>query len=233
MRPTVYTNRTVTRRAVRAADVRLVIAVAICGSVAAVVADSALWLSTAAVVGLLVLAIQRVSESDVRDDARLRALPLPLQRTLRATLAALPAGDAKRLLNEVGRQAAVLFSSRPFTFDDPWERSARQNVSELVEAACNVAQEMARLDRAFPPGTPTAADESLLAQALASRRLFEGRLEDAASALAAMYAAGVQHGTPASDRVAELVQEIRADAAATSYAGTELNRLLDGPRRAP
>jgi hypothetical protein len=59
----------------------------------------------------------------------------------------------------------------------------------------------------------------------ASRSLFAGRLEDAASALASMYASGVHHGTPASDRVAELVHEIRADAAASNYAWSEVQRL--------
>ena len=85
---------------------------------------------------------------------------------------------------------------------------------------------MARLDRAFPAGTPSSADDEVVAAAWASRRLFAGRLEDATSALAAMYAAGVAHGTPASDRVAELVNEIRADAAATSHARAEVQKLL-------
>jgi len=103
---------------------------------------------------------------------------------------------------------------------------ARRNVSELLEAACDIAREMARLDRAFPAGTPSSADDEVVAAAWASRRLFAGRLEDATSALAAMYAAGVAHGTPASDRVAELVNEIRADAAATSHARAEVQKLL-------
>ena len=117
MHPTLYTNRTIARQVVRARDVRLIVAVAVSGSIAAVVAHPVFWLSTAALVAMLAVA-QRNGEIDVRDDRRLRSMPLELQRTLRATLAGLPPGDAKRLLNAVGRQAAVLFDARRSAFDD-------------------------------------------------------------------------------------------------------------------
>jgi hypothetical protein len=229
LQPTLYTNRTIARRFVRARDVRLIVAVTVAGSAAAAIGNPVLWISTAAFVGLLAWAQRREGEVDVRDDRRLRSLPLPLQRILRSTLAGLPPGDAKRLLNEVGRQAAILFDARRLAFDEPWGVRARQSVSELVEAACEVARELSRLERAFPIGASPAPDASLIAEVTASRRLFEGRLEDAASALAAMYASGVHQGTPSSDRVAELVQEIRADAAATSHDWSEVERL-SGPR---
>ena len=221
MHPTLYTNRTIARRVVRARDVRLIVAVTVAGSVAAVVATPVLWMSTAAIVALLAVVQHRQGEVDVRDDKRLQSLPLPIQRALRSTLANLPPGDAKRLLNAVGRQAAILFAARASTFDDP----ARQNVSDLVEAACEVAQELSRIDRAVSARALAASDATLRVKLNASRTLFAGRLEDAASALASMYASGVQHGTPASDRVAELVQEIRADAAATSHAWSEVQHL--------
>ena len=224
MLPTLYTNRTIARRVVRARDVRLIVAVSLTGSIAAAMGNPALWLSTASLVALLAWA-QRRKGSDVRDDERLRSLPLPMQRRLRSTLASLAPGDAKRLLNDVGRKAAILFDARRIAFNEPWGVSARQNVSDLVQAACDVAMELSRLERAFPVGASTAPDASLIARVTASRRLFEGRLEDAASALSALYASGVHHGTPASDRVAELVQEIRADAAATSQAWSEVQQL--------
>jgi hypothetical protein len=227
MHPTLYTNRTIARRVVRARDVRVIVAVTMAGSVAAVVANPMLWLSTAAVVGLLAVAQRREGESDVRDDRRLQSLPLPLQRVLRSTLAGLPPGDAKRLLNAVGRQAAILFDARRSVFDEPWGESARQNVSDLVEAACEVALELSRLDRAASAHALPAPDPNLIAKLRASRELFAGRLDDAASALASLYGSGVQHGTPASDRVAELVQEIRADAAATSHAWSEVQKFSD------
>lgn len=227
MHPTLYTNRTIARRVVRARDVRLIIAVTTAGSVAAVIVTPMLWVSTAAIVGLLAIAQRREGEVDVRDDRRLRFLPLPLQRALRATLAGLPPGDAKRLLNGVGRQAAILFDGRRSVFAGPAGANARQNVSDLVEAACEVAQELCRIERAIATSAVSAPDAKLTAQLTNTRSLFAGRLEDAASALASMYASNVHHGTPASDRVAELVQEIRADAAATSHAWSEMQELLD------
>ena len=230
MHPTLYTNRTIARRVVRARDVRLIVAVTTAGSIAAVVANPMLWISTAFLVVLLAVVQRREGEVDVRDDKRLQSLPLPLQRALRSTLAGLPPGDAKRLLNAIGRQAAILFDSRKSPFNGPWGESARQNVSDLVEAACEVAVELSRLERALAVQSSQSADANLIAQLTNSRRLFAGRLEDSASALAAMYASGVNHGTPASDRVAELVQEIRADAAATSHAWSELQTLSDTPR---
>jgi hypothetical protein len=225
MHPTLYTNRTIARRVVRARDVRLIVAVSMAGSIAAVMANPMFWLSTAALVGLLAVVQRRDGDVDVRDDRRLQSLPLPLQRALRSTLAGLPPGDAKRLLNAVGRQAAILFDARRSVFDEPWGESARQNVSDLVEAACEVAVELSRLERAIAAEALSAPDAQIRVKLNASRSLYAGRLEDAASALASMYASGVQHGTPASDRVAELVQEIRADAAATSHAWSELQKL--------
>ena len=115
MHPTLYTNRTIARRVVRARDVRLIVAVTVAGSVAAVVATPVLWISTAAIVALLAVVQHRQSEVDVRDDRRLQSLPLPIQRALRSTLAGLPPGDAKKLLNAVGRQAAILFAARAST----------------------------------------------------------------------------------------------------------------------
>jgi hypothetical protein len=220
MHPTLYTNRTIARQVVRARDVRLIVAVAMAGSIAAVMANPVFWLSTAALV-LLLAAAQRKGDRDVRDDKRLQSLPLPLQRALRATLAGLPPGDAKRLLNGVGRQAAILFAARRSALDT----NAQQNVSDLIEASCEVAVELSRLERAIATNASPASDATLRIKLDASRSLFAGRLEDAASALASMYASGVQHGTPASDRVAELVQEIRADAAASSYAWSEVQKL--------
>ena len=229
MHPTLYTNRTIARRVVRARDVRLIVAVAMAGSVAAVMANPVFWLSTATLVALLAVMQRREGEVDVRDDKKLQSLPLPLQRALRATLAGLPPGDAKRLLNGVGRQAAILFDARRSAFDEP----ARQNVSDLVEAACEVAVELSRVERAIAAHAMPASDAQLRIKLNASQSLFAGRLDDAASALASMYASGVHQGTPASDRVAELVQEIRADAAATSHAWSEIQELSDRRRDVP
>ena len=45
-------------------------------------------------------------------------------------------------------------------------------------------------------------------------------------ALAALFAAGVEHGTPASDRVAELAAVLRDEASVRSRAKAELDAVL-------
>ena len=52
------------------------------------------------------------------------------------------------------------------------------------------------------------------------------RLTNAASALAELYTANVERGTPSTDRVAELTAEISADASARAAATTEMAKLL-------
>jgi hypothetical protein len=232
MRPTLHIDVTslAPRRPIPAADVRLIVAVAAMGSLTAFVVDPAFWFATAAAVALLFLASRRGAAPGSGKDPQVWTLPMPLQRAVRSTLADLPEGDAKRLLADVARHASVLFSRPEPMLERGGVSDSRANVSDLVAASCDVARELARLDRAFPREAPVAADVTLTAQVLASRRLFAARLEDAASALAASYAAGVEHGTPASDRVAELVREIREDAAATSSARSELQQLLDSSR---
>jgi hypothetical protein len=53
------------------------------------------------------------------------------------------------------------------------------------------------------------------------------------AALASLYVAGVVHGSPASDRVAELAEEIKADASARQAAATEISALLGDDPQAP
>jgi hypothetical protein len=62
----------------------------------------------------------------------------------------------------------------------------------------------------------------------AARTMFAKRLGDAALALAALYASGVEHGTPASDRVAELVTTLKEEASVRSETKADLNALLAG-----
>jgi hypothetical protein len=229
MRPTLHIDVTILApgRRMPTADVRLIAAVAVAGSLTALVVGPSFWVATAGAVALLVLASRRGAGPGTPDGPQLWTLPLPLQRAVRTTLADLPEGDAKRLLTEIARHASSLFSRPEALLETGGGADTRANISDLVEASCEVAMELSRLDRAFPREAPVAGDVTLTAQVLASRRLFAGRLEDAACALAESYAAGVGHGTRASDRVAEMVKEIRADAAATSDAHSELQRLLD------
>ena len=93
----------------------------------------------------------------------------------------------------------------------------------------DTALELARLDSALAAresGESAAGDRGLLERFRSARVLFATRLSDAAVALGALYASGVEHGTPASDRVAELVADLTADAGARSAAKRDLDELL-------
>jgi hypothetical protein len=58
-------------------------------------------------------------------------------------------------------------------------------------------------------------------------------LSSAATALASLYVAGVMHGSPASDRVAQLAEEINADASARRAAANEISALLGEGEQPP
>ena len=204
-------------------DVRLILAVALSGSVAAAVVDGTLWLTTAAVIFILIRASHRAHTADSVLSGDLEHFPRHLKRVIHSTRAALPESDAKEFLNALVSQAANVFAPHDSTFDAEWDRKTRRNVAELVEAACGVALDVGRLDLAFARTMET--DGRVTEGLLASRQLFVGRLRDAGSAVAALYAAGVQEGTPASDRVGDLVNEIRADADLTSHARKELDQI--------
>ncbi|HJU76287.1 MAG TPA: hypothetical protein VJ717_21280 [Gemmatimonadaceae bacterium] len=206
------------------ADVRLILAVTISGSVAAVIVDPTLWLTTAVVVFLLLRAGHKAHTPEIETTGDLEHLPARLRRVVRATRGTLPEGEAKEFFNALVSQAANVFAPRDSTFGAEWDRSTRRNVAELVEAACGVALDVARLDLAF---ARTMESNGRVAEGLlATRQLFVGRLRDSVAAVASLYAAGVEGGTPASDRVGDLVGEIRADADLTSHARKELDQLL-------
>ncbi len=212
-----------------ATDVLLILGVAASGSAAAAMTASALWFVTVAVIVVLLVASHRGAAAlGSKGEARLHTLPAPLRGAIAAALSELPEGDAKRCLEHLTERAALLFAPRQSTFDEDWERGTLQQVADLVVAACGVARDIARLDRAVP--SEALPDDHVAAGLIATRRLFVGRLDDASAALAALYSAGVENGTPASDRVGELVNEIRADAALTSHARRELERLLRSTR---
>jgi hypothetical protein len=207
----------------------LVCAVLVTGFMAGMVASPVLWLVTPVVAMLLVRASARAGVAVVPNQADAPELPLRLQRMLHKTLQMLPAGDARQLLGEVVRQARPLFATRDQSFDPKQEDAGRANASELVAACCATALELGRLDELFVHSTsqPSAgATSGLDARYKAARDLFARRLADAASALQALYASGVEHGTPASNRVAELTSELKADASARSQAKNEMDSLL-------
>jgi hypothetical protein len=152
-------------------------------------------------------------------------LPSSLRATVDRTIAQLPEGDARRLLFNAIVQARPLLAPHATALDEQQESATRDNVCSLVEACCTTALQMARLDLASSAGDQASGSDEAKHLA-AARELLAGRLSHAASALSSLYVAGVEHGSPASDRVAELVGEINADASARRAAATEMGALL-------
>jgi hypothetical protein len=96
-----------------------------------------------------------------------------------------------------------------------------------VDACCTTAGDLARLDQfAGDAKADSALNAELTARVTKARELFRERLTNATSALAELYTANVERGTPSTDRVAELTAEISADAAARAAATSEMEKLL-------
>jgi hypothetical protein len=234
-----------TRRpaAAPAADVILILAVVIAGAVAGYVVDAVLWFVTLAVAVMLALASRlgrTRSEGREAGPSELTELPTDLRQVVGAALVQLGEGDAKRMLMAVVQPARLWFGMRESAFDARQDDDTRRHVGDLVAGSCTIALDLARLDAAAaslgmalaeaqPADAPHAAaptDITLAKRYQAARELLARRLGDAASALSALYASGVERGTPASDRVADLVKEIREDASARAAAKSELDALL-------
>jgi hypothetical protein len=224
--------------AIPPADVILMMAVLLLGGAAAFAASPLLWAVTPVVAAMVYYASRQASRGDVVNEQQAPIFPLALQQTITSAMVQLPYGDAHRLLSDVVRQARPLFEARESAFDAAREQETRENVVELVSASCEIALELARLDHTAPPrGAPRpqtqdsatkVAPTDLETRYDKARELLVRRLDDAGVALRELYASGVEHGTPASDRVAGLVTELRADASSRSAARTEMNELL-GP----
>ena len=140
------------------------------------------------------------------------------------------------LLAAIVQQADLLFAARESSFDAAQDSITNVHVAELVRAACATALELANIDAsratvAASMATPTSAQLELTSRLQNARTLMAKRLSDAADALSALYAAGVERGTPASDRVAELAAELRGDASARGEALAEMMALLESKRR--
>jgi hypothetical protein len=153
-------------------------------------------------------------------------LPEGVRSVVDAAFAALPDGDARRQLLGVVIQARPILASRSTTFDAATESASRTNVESLVAACCGTALDLSRLDAVSGAKSGTRRDPSLDARFAAARDMLSKRMSDATAALASLYASGLEHGTPASNRVAELASEISADAKARGAAATEIEQLL-------
>jgi hypothetical protein len=221
-----------TRPTIAPADAVMICAMLASGVIAAVITEPALWLVTPLMAFMALEASKRARTPLTRVEPRVSELPPRIELVVRDSIKRLPAGDAQRLLADIVREARPLFATRSSSFDAASDDAARTQAGELVLASCDTALELARLDALLAPfqdhttSTTPARNDNLLKRYATARDLFAARLTDAAGALGALYAAGVEHGTPASDRVAELVTDLKADAAARSSAKSELDELL-------
>jgi len=199
------------------------------GAAAAWFAAPILWLVTPAVAAVILRAAHAAAVETGAGDV---SLPRALQRIADAALEQLPPGEPRDLLGAVIAPAATLLATRDSDFDARANTVLHENVAGLVDACCATALELARLDASFVShtravgGAAKNAHDELATRYAAARSLFVARLRDAEAALRDLYAAGVERGTPSSDRVAELATEIQADAAARREARDELQRAL-------
>jgi hypothetical protein len=198
----------------------LVFAVLASGILAGVIENMWLLVLTPVVGGMLVFA-SRAAIARARERLpHFDALPEDLRDIVEATFDATAPGAAYNLLQSVVKPAAAIFASRDADND------SQRDVAELVQSACSVASDVARLDTALSSGRLEARNDGVLASALAARELHARRLSDAATTLAALLASGLAHNSPASERVSELVSEIRRDASARHAAWVEVDSAI-------
>ena len=216
-------------------DAIMILAMLSTGITAGLVAHSELLLFTPIMAGLVfVAAKQAMQDGGDRDVPATADFPPEIAAAVERAIGRLPAGDARRLLADVVREARPLFVARSSAFDASKDDEARAQAGELIVASCDTALELSQLDdmleiHTAPEGDEGQSDMSLLMRLSSARELFANRLRAASFALSNVYAAGVEGGTPASDRIAELVADLKADAGARTAAKRELNDLLGPP----
>ena len=216
-------------------DSIMILAMLSTGITAGLVAHSELLLVTPIMAGLVFIASkQAMQEVGRRDVPPMADFPPEVAAAVERAMERLPAGDGRRLLADVIREARPLFVARASAFDAAKDNEARAQAGELITASCDTALELSQLDdmleiHTAPDGDDLPSDMSLLTRLSSARDLFANRLRAASFALSNVYAAGIENGTPASDRIAELVADLKADAGARTAAKRELNDLLGPP----
>lgn len=201
----------------------LVVAVALVGLAAGRVALPALLAMTPVIAGLLLVAGHRaVQRPVVTARAQPPRLPSALDRQVSTTLAALPAGPARRLLADLARLA---------------QRAPADDVAALLAAACPAALDLAGLDetlgvlerRREDAGKETERWSGAIAEAERARDRLVQQLLDA---LAAVQQATLAGGPAASGTaLAELTRDLGRQTAFDEAARREVDALL-GPETA-
>ncbi len=204
-------------------DGLLFITIICVGAAAAAVAMPMLWVVTPAVAALVYISARRASRVPL-EEANDGELPPLVQQALDDAIDRLPLGEPRQLLANIVRQARPLLADRESSFDSEMERKTRADVIDLVNAACETALELWRLDGAAPK--PQGGDSVLGPRYRRAREELVNRLQSAATSLSELYASDVEYGTPASDRVAELAAALRDDARARSAAKSEIDGVV-------
>jgi hypothetical protein len=221
------------------ADSLLIVAVVIAGIAAAQLAMPALWVVTPMVAAaLLVAAVSAAHRTPPTGKTPVVPLPPRLERSVAEAFAVLPAGEARELLADIVRRAGALLDAAGQT----GERRLARDVTDLVDACCEIAREHARLDAVLPalwepalaPAAARGAADDAGADELrrrgdAGRLLLTRRLREAAAVMEEMVVQqGVERSGAAAQRVAELTSELAAEAAARRHAAQEIHRLMEG-----
>jgi hypothetical protein len=223
------------RRQISAALIVTLLAVVVSGMTAGTVVSPVFYATTIAVVGLMVRASSQPQRATAKLDDSILKLPPALQASVTRALDEIGPGEARELLLGVVGQGAALYEVASARFDEREERATRRNVDDLLEACCESAIDLDRLDRVVSsaparmnrgPGAPPTPSGEVNRRLSTARELLVRRLSDAATSLRALYAADVEHGTQASERVATLAAEIKSDASARSGAIAEMKELL-------
>jgi hypothetical protein len=218
------------RRAPWSAQATLtVLAVLIAGMWAAFTVSGVFFFATVVVAAVVMRGASAAAADAPRAAEKSDFIDLPdgVRRVVDDALRALPDGDARRQLLAVIVQARPILAARSTTFDAATESASRTNVESLVAACCGTALDLSRLDAVVSSKGGGPRDQTRDARLASARDMLAKRMSDATSALAALYTAGIEHGTPASNRVAELASEIAEDAKARGAAATELAQLLN------
>lgn len=206
-------------------DVVVMIAVLVAGFAAASIAAPALWYVTPVVVAGLLIASRAGSARGSQPE-----LPEELRATLADTLERLPTGEIRALYDDVINAALPAFGRRMRRLSDYHARDTRESVRELLEGASQVALDASRLDTILRSGTMLQRDPSVHAAAMRARAQYAYQLAESKSTLQALVASGLSHGTPESERLAELVTAIREETEARSEAWKEIDSLLSPQR---
>src|SRR5262249_30806709 len=136
-----------TKATIAPIDTLMIFAMLGTGVMASIVSRHELLLITPVIAGLIFVASkqagQHVHELDLPDTVE---FPSHIAEAVERAIGGLPAGDARRLLADVVREARPLFAMKSSAFDVSKDNEARAQAGELLVASCDTALELAQLD---------------------------------------------------------------------------------------